>query len=142
MQLFTPHEYIKIDLANNYGLDKLTYKERLDWFETNKDNLDSLVDSADDPWLYHEQLKRYKEVLKGKPTGYIVRFDAVSSGIQILSVLTRCINGCKATGAVNHEEDKRPNCYRDVEAVMNRLLGNQEEETYDYSSIKQVAMLS
>ena len=34
MQHFTGTQYLQIDVANCYGLDRLTWQERLDWFES------------------------------------------------------------------------------------------------------------
>ena len=35
MQIFTPKEYLKIDIANSYGLDTKTWDERISWFDDN-----------------------------------------------------------------------------------------------------------
>jgi len=88
MQFFTGIQYLKIDVANNYGLDKITWDQRLKWFDDNEHLLMSLLPTAKEPALYYAGIKAYSDVLAGKPIGYMVSLDATSSGIQILAALT------------------------------------------------------
>lgn len=138
MQLFTSYQYMLIEVANNYGLDKETYETRLDWVKNNMDNLEELTVNAEEYYLYKKAVKNLRDVQEGKPTGALVRFDAVCSGIQLLSVLTRCQSGCKATGVIN--TGKRPNAYLQVQRTMQELLGEAIE--IDYKAIKESVMTS
>lgn len=87
-QEFTGREYLKIDIAGNYGLDKLSWNERLVWFDLNEKFLDNLVASAKEPALFYAGVSAWKNVLQGKPIGYMISLDATSSGLQLLAVLT------------------------------------------------------
>jgi hypothetical protein len=87
-QEFTAREYLKIDVANNYGLDKLTWFERIRWFDKHEHQLDELLASADEPALFYAGVKAYRDVLAGKPIGYMISLDATSSGLQLLAALT------------------------------------------------------
>ena len=89
MKLFTGLEYIMIDVANNYGLDKLSYEERLKWFKetvtinkdsTNQDILEFANTAQEAPALVFAGLQAYQKYLNNEPTGYMVAFDACSSG--------------------------------------------------------------
>lgn len=87
-QEFTGLEYLKIDIANNMGLDKLSWQERLDWFNQNESKLSTLINEAEEPALFYAGIKAYYDVLKGLPIGYMISLDATASGLQLLAVLT------------------------------------------------------
>ena len=87
-QEFTGKEYLKIDIANNMGLDKEDWDVRLAWFDENEHHLDTLVKQAEEPALFFAGITAWQKVCKGDPTGYPISLDATSSGIQLLAVLT------------------------------------------------------
>ena len=89
MQLFTPAEYMKIDIANGFGLDKKKWHERLEWFEANKKNLRGMLRNADEPALYLAAVQSYERAKEGLPVHYPISLDATSSGMQLLACLTR-----------------------------------------------------
>ena len=39
MQAITPYEYLLIDIANQFGHDKCTWDERIDWTRDNMSHL-------------------------------------------------------------------------------------------------------
>ena len=80
MQKFTPLEYIKIDIANSFGKDKLDWNDRISWFEDNKNQLNKLVDEADAPAQMYAGVMAYNDALKGIPSGYLVGMDQTCSG--------------------------------------------------------------
>lgn len=90
MQKFTALQYLMIDIANSFGHDKLTWKQRLAWFEDNKHQMGELVQQAKEPAMFYAGCKAYNDALAGKPSGYMISLDATSSGLQLLSVLTGC----------------------------------------------------
>jgi DNA-directed RNA polymerase len=98
MQTFNPMQYLAIDIANSFGLDKVKWQDRLDWVNSHYNDLESLTDKADDKFLYIKGVKTLREVEKGNPTGFIMGLDATASGYQIMA----CLSGCKKTAsAVN-----------------------------------------
>ena len=52
MQKFTAREYLKIDIANSFGLDKKDWNERIQWFDQNEHQLSSLLNQAEEPALF------------------------------------------------------------------------------------------
>ena len=88
MQIFTPKQYLKIDIANSMGLDKQDWNKRLEWFDVNESNLLGKLSEAENPAMYYAGIKAWEDVKAGRATGYPISLDATSSGIQILAVLT------------------------------------------------------
>lgn len=141
MLKFTSVEYLYIEIANMHGLDKETYKQRIDWVKSNIDSLEELKSEAEEPSCYEAAVIALRDVQEGKPTGAVVRLDAVSSGPQILSVLTNCITGCKATGAINKEGEVRPVAYMEIFETMKSILGDNDVQIA-YADIKKAVMQS
>lgn len=104
MQHFTPAQWVLIDAATQFGLDKEIYDVRLTWA---KDNLfgqtpqEDLIKQADEPELFCKALIALKDISESKPTGHVIGLDAKSSGPQILSVGLHCEIGMINTGAIN-----------------------------------------
>jgi hypothetical protein len=80
MQRFSPREYLKIDIANSYGLDKKTWDERIAWFDENEEQLDKLLPKAEEPALFYAGIQAYRDVQAGLPIGYPISLDATASG--------------------------------------------------------------
>lgn len=85
---FTGKEYLKLDIAGLFGLDKKTWDERLTWFEEHEPELETLADKADSPNCYIASVNAWRDVQAGKPIGYCINLDATASGCQILALLT------------------------------------------------------
>lgn len=123
MKMFTGWEWLLIDAANQFGLDKLLFEERIQWAKDNLDNLENLVEQADSKTkpLFFKAVLAIRQAQKGLPTGHMVGVDACCSGIQVMSVLTGCIEGATATGLV--DPDVRADAYAKTTEVMNDILG-------------------
>jgi hypothetical protein len=120
MQTFTGREYLKIDIANNFGLDKLTWDERIRWFDRHEHQLDGLLEQAKEPALYYAGVKAYRDVLAGRPIGYMISLDATSSGLQLLACLTGDPFGSRLCNVVDtgRREDAYDGVYRHM---LNRI---------------------
>lgn len=88
MQKFTPLEYLMIDIANSYGLDKLSWDDRIQWFKDHEHCMGEMIHQADEPALFYAGCKAYNDAINGTPSGYMISLDATSSGLQLLAALT------------------------------------------------------
>lgn len=122
---FTGWEYLLIDAANQFGHDKMLFEERIKWAEDHLHELEALADQAAKKTrpLYLKAVLAIRKALRGEASGHLVGFDGVCSGVQIMSAITGCIEGCKATGLV--DTGIRPDAYSLTTQVMNDLLADQ-----------------
>jgi len=149
MQTFTPKEYLMIDIASNYGLDKETWDARLDWFKSMLEpHLISIVDltknkifqafvtEADSPALFQAGCMAYRKALKGESITYPISLDATASGAQLLSVMMGCEKSGKLCNVV--DTGRREDLYTNVNDLMNERLG--EAMAVDRKAAKQAVM--
>lgn len=93
MEEYTPIEWLKINVANFYGKDKLDYKDRLIWFRDNQDRFlhdegISMAKEADSPACFVAAVRAYIKALNHEKVSFPVFLDATASGSQIISLLT------------------------------------------------------
>lgn len=140
MLAFSPIDYLKIDIASNYGLDKKSWQERLDWFNKNENQLESFINEADSPALYYAGVKAYR-AYQSNPNHvntYPISLDATSSGIQILSVLTGDRLAAMCCNIIN--TGYREDCYTKIYSKFADLVGNNPLITRD--TVKKAIMTS
>lgn len=141
MKQFNPMQYMAIDIANHYGLDKENYETRINWVKTNLNNLESFTDTADEPMLFAKSVHALRQIQQGKPTNHCVAFDSCNSGLQLMSIMMRDSSGAYLTGIGS---DTRVDGYTEITASMNdkltdelRITRKQSKEavmTYLYGS--------
>lgn len=129
IKFYTGFEYLLIDAANAYGLDKKVFEERIQWGRDNLDKLESLYDTSDSPSLFIKAVLAIRKAQAHKPTGHMVGMDGVCSGMQMMSILTGCVKGCEATGLVG--KGRRPDAYTSVTKAMQELLGSEVKASRD-----------
>lgn len=123
MVQYSGWQYLLIDVANQMGLDKMLFEERIEWAEKHLDQLESMVDQAETKPLYMKAVQAIRKAQKGIPSGHLVGFDACCSGIQIMSAITGCEAGARATGLV--DPNVRADAYSAITSTMNELLHSQ-----------------
>lgn len=136
MQTYTGWQYLLIDLANQWGMDKDLFEDRIKWVEDNLNNLEQLYKDRvteditnkvpmDKRWkesgLYYKAMLAIRAAQARTPIGHLVGFDACCSGIQVMSALTGCVAGAANTGLVN--PDVRADAYGTLRDVMAEFLG-------------------
>lgn len=136
---FTGLEYLAIDVANAYGLDKETFESRIQWVKDNQKDLEDYAELAEEPHLFNKAVAHFRKALKGLPSGHAVALDSVCSGLQLMSVMTGCRSGCYMTGLI--DPNVRMDAYTFITDEMNKLLGN-DAITVSRPDAKQAVMTS
>ena len=113
-------QYLAIDIANCWGLDKQSYEDRIQWVKDNINYLEEYQSQAEEPVLFAKAVHALRQVQAGKPVGHTVAFDSVCSGLQLMSVVMRCKDGCSITGLIH--QDERSDAYTSVTERMNDIL--------------------
>lgn len=131
MQTFTPLEYLKIDIANNFGLDKLPWNDRIAWFDAQESQLDQLVSVAEEPALYYAGIKAYRNAKAGRPIGYMISLDATSSGIQLLAALTCDRKAAMLCNVIDtgYREDAYTNIYQHMLSIVQETAKISRDDT-------------
>jgi hypothetical protein len=125
MQRFSARQYLAIDIANSYGLDKQDWDQRLAWFNEHEDHLLEMLPKAADPAMYYAGVQAWAQVKAGQPIGYPISLDATASGIQILAVLTGDRSAAELCNVVN--TGKREDAYTNVYQHMLTKVGGESK---------------
>lgn len=127
MQEFTGLEYLQIDIANTFGMDKTTWSDRLDWFSDNQNDLDNLADKADKPVLFGKAVRAYQSAVAGEPIGHIMYMDATASGLQIMAALSGCLETAEKVNMIDPLVRRCP--YTESADLMNDELDQDNQVT-------------
>ena len=138
-QRFTGKQYLQIDVANNFGLDKKTWDERLAWFSTNESKLESLMDQAEEPALYWAGVQAWRAVQRGEAIGYPISLDATSSGLQILACLVGDSTAARLCNVV--DEGTRMDAYTAIYEAM-QMLHEGDSGAIERKQVKKAVMTS
>lgn len=121
MMQFSGAQYLKMDVASKFGLDKENWDVRLAWFHENEHRLEELVPQADEQAGFLAGAMAYRKAKSGIATGYTISLDATSSGVQILAALSGCEKSARTCNLIN--TGNREDAYTIVYDSMNRELG-------------------
>jgi DNA-directed RNA polymerase len=107
-------QWLQIHGANNWGIDKAAFSERVEWVETNEEVILAVASDpmsermwldADKPFAFLNWCLDYTEALVTERSSIPVAVDATCSGLQHYSALLRDEEGASVT---NLSPSKRP----------------------------------
>nr|QWO71453.1 RNA polymerase [Calocybe gambosa] len=118
-------DYVKLYLANVFGLNKLSRKNRIKWFDQNIDEILNLLYNdielfninylikAKEPAQFISCLMEYNNFIKRKIKDIKtpILFDATCSGVQHLSALTTDIEIAKLVNIIESNKDEPSDFY-------------------------------
>lgn len=122
MQEFTGLVYLLIDIANNYGLDKKSWRERIQWTREHMDELESHLKEAEEPALFYASVKALRQAQNKEQVHYPISLDATASGIQILSCLLHDRKAASKCNVIN--TGNREDIYTNVYNIMCKKVGD------------------
>ena len=120
-QYFNGAQYLKMDIASKFGLDKEVWDVRMAWFHEHEDHLEDLVAQADESAGYLAGVMAYRKAKSGQATGYTISLDATASGVQILACLSGCEKSARACNLIS--TGNREDAYTIVYKAMKEALG-------------------
>jgi hypothetical protein len=132
-------DYLRIDIANHYGLDKLSFEDRIKWVIDNEPDLEMLEETASDFFRFAAGTMAYRQAQQGVASGHMIGLDACASGPQILSVISGCEAGARNTNAVGQD---RNDLYGINTQIMKEILEEAGETMgeYERSDVKAALM--
>lgn len=135
-------KWLKMHGANTFGVDKVSFKDRFDWVDSNKDLISSIASDpienkqwveADSPFQFLAFCFEYSKFQR-EGFGFIsslpIGIDGSNNGLQILSLLSRDIVGGKATNCI--QLDTPADIYQDVadELLLSLMESNSELDNF------------
>ena len=132
--------WLKIHVANTYGLDKISYDERIAWVDSHKDLLLSIAgnplehlqdwNEADNPLMFLAGCDAYASMTRGEGVRLPVSLDATCSGLQLYAGLLKDHEGASVVNVVDKVEglsaNKPADVYTDVAEEVTRRLENKD----------------
>lgn len=118
---YLPIEYLCIDIANAYGLDKELFEDRIQWVKDHVNDLETLLDEVqEDKCAYIKAVLALRAAQRGEEIGHLISLDATNSGIQIMSAISGCRKGAEITNLL--PINKRYDGYTVITDEMNTIL--------------------
>jgi len=107
--------WLKVHTANNWGMDKKSYDERVAWVDNNlKDIYDyahnpmdtvEYWNEADEPLMFLAACKALLDSSEGKPVDLPISLDATCSGLQLYSGLLMDKEGAEAVNVIDRTNE-------------------------------------
>jgi hypothetical protein len=134
-ETINPMQWLAIDVANNFGMDKYTFAQRIEWVKQYFFVLETFTPQAKKQIAFAKAVKALRMASAGEIVHHPVGLDASSSGIQIMSALMRCRIGCENTNLIG-------NACNDAYQVGTRLYNevNQTDQIFERDLVKKAIM--
>jgi hypothetical protein len=118
MDMLSGMDYLEAEIVckKNKSFEKKTWKERISEFDGLWIYDESIYNKASDPIGLRAGIEAYRDMLEGKPSGYMISLDATSSGLQLLSILISCPISWNLCGG---DHTQRVDTYRVLYKAMN-----------------------
>ena len=128
--------WLKVHGANCYGIDKVSFKERIQWVDEHQAQIQTIAVSkkpfeedflktSDAPFKflafcyeYNDYLNNPKEFKSSLP----IAIDGSNNGFQHIATLLRDTNGAKKVNVLPSDENKPADIYNDVALELKKII--------------------
>ena len=125
--------WLKIHIANCYGLDKASYTDRVAWVDANEllllniasNPLDLLKEwnEADEPLMFLAGADSFRAYKEGRGVSLPISLDATCSGLQLYAGLMKDKQGAEVVNVIDTPNMKKPaDVYTDVAHLVEEKL--------------------
>lgn len=101
MQQFSGIDYLRIDVANQFGLDKLVWNDRIHWVNNNRPDLRALAPNGEYPAMMAKGILALEAAERGEDINHMVGLDATASGVQIMASMSGCKRSARMVNLIN-----------------------------------------
>lgn len=129
----TPFDYVLMEVAARFGMDKSPWDERKKFTLDNMDTLEALTLAAKEPILFDSAVRSLRKVQNKQPTTQGVMFDCSASGMQLLSILTGDRNAARICNVIG---DSINDPYTYLYDVMSSTCSNGSTEVFERDDLK------
>ena len=129
--------WLKVHIANTYGIDKAPFDERVKWVEENRSSILEAAEDpmsslgywtiADSPFEFLASCMALQDHIQGRKVHLPIQLDAVNSGIQMYSGLLRDKTGAKSTCVIGNV---RSDLYEEVATRVEKKLSEGKYPAY------------
>ncbi|SFV51988.1 Phage RNA polymerase [hydrothermal vent metagenome] len=137
--------WLKVHGANCYGIDKVSFKERIEWVDTNEENIqrvaaakdpfdDPFLQKADDVYKFLAFCYEFDEYLKDKEnfkSSLPIAIDGSNNGFQHIAALLRDTQGAKKVNVLPTDEDIPADIYKEVAQKLKEILPDSTDGIID-----------
>ncbi len=128
--------WLKVHGANCYGVDKVSFDDRVKWVEENSDNIVAVANAsnpfkekflldAEDKYKFLAfcyEWAEYKKDPKSFKSSLPIVIDGSNNGFQHISALLRDTEGAKKVNVLPNKEDRPADIYNEVAKKFEELL--------------------
>jgi len=134
--------WLKVHGANCYGVDKVSFDERIKWVDKNVEQIvrvakrdepfeDDFLKNADEPFKFLAfcfEYSRYLEDPDNFQSSLPVAIDGSNNGFQHISTLLYDTNGAKKVNVLPNDEDTPADIYKEVALKLKELMDDELKE--------------
>jgi DNA-directed RNA polymerase len=120
MQQFTGIEYVKIDIANQFGLDRLKWNDRIHWVNNNRPDLIEIAENSEKPHLYAKAIRALEAAEQGIAYRFNMGLDATASGLQMMAAMSGCQQTARCVNLI--DTGNREDVYQEVATTMSQYM--------------------